>query len=72
MDVNSQPKYTMPVENYVVFVKGRLGYEEALSNIVEKTCYSIVEEMAWREREAKKPRRKRSGEGRLEIHSAII
>jgi len=70
MDVNSQPKYTMLVENYMVFVKG--GYEEALSNIIEKTCYSIVEEMAWREREAKKPRRKRSGEGRLEIHSAII
>ena len=59
MDVNSQPKYTMPVENYIAFVKGRLSYEEALNNITEKTCYSIVRDTALRERDAKKPRRKR-------------
>ena len=58
MNVNSQPKYTMPVENYIAFVKGRLSYEEALNNITEKTCYSIVEDIALRERDAKKPRRK--------------
>jgi len=58
MDVNSQPKYTMPVENYMAFVEGRLSYEEALNNITEKTCYSIVEDIALRERDAKKPRRK--------------
>jgi len=65
MDVNSQPKYTMPVENYIAFVKGRLSYEAALDKITEKTCYSIVKDIALRES-------LKSLGGRLEPRSAII
>ena len=60
MDVESWPKYTMPVENCIILIKAKPSSEEVLEEMAEETSYNVVKRIMWMERESKKPEKKRS------------
>ena len=60
LSVDSQPRYTMPVRNFIVLVKAPLNYDQALEGAIAVTAEHVIREAARREREAKKSPRKKS------------
>jgi len=54
LSVDNQPRYTMPVENFIVLVKALLNYDQALDGAIAVTAEHMIRGASRREREAKK------------------